>query len=416
MKILHTADWHLGKSLEQNDRLAEQAAFLDELSEICRAETVDLLLVAGDVFDTYNPPAAAEKLFYDALERLADHGRRAVVVIAGNHDNPDRLSAAAPLAYRHGIYLLGRPTADAGGLCRQQDGGPDILEAAGPGFLRLRPSGADHAVTLLTLPYPSESRLADLANAMAAAPADEASLQQDYSTRIGQLFETLAARHFSDTTVNIAISHLFMQGGWSSDSERTLQLGSAMLVDPSCLPAAAQYVALGHLHRPQAVSGSPVPARYAGSPLAYSFSEADYTKSVCLVQVQPGQPAQVSTIPLRSGRPLRRWQAREGIAQALSWAEDGRDANCWIDVEVTTDRLPTAAEMKALREFNPGILYVRSRLTGTAEAASAPSDRMARRIEDLFAEYYLFRNGVKIPPDVLADFIWLAAEETEADT
>lgn len=106
MRVLHTSDWHLGRTLEGRPRLPEQEQFFDELVEIATGEKVQLILVAGDVFDTYNPSAEAEELFYDALERLADGGRRAVVAIAGNHDSPERLHAANPLALKHGISLL----------------------------------------------------------------------------------------------------------------------------------------------------------------------------------------------------------------------------------------------------------------------------------------------------------------------
>jgi exonuclease SbcD len=413
MKILHTADWHLGRCLEQNSRLAEQADFLDELGIICKDESIDLLLVTGDVFDAYNPPAAAEKLFYSALEKLAGQGPCTIVVIAGNHDNPDRLAAAAPLAYRHGIFILGYPSSDVSELKQRQNSETDIVLAAGPGYLRIKPSTADCVATILTLPYPSESRLAEMTDLLAVS--GEEALAQDYTDRIGRLLAELAAAHFADDTVNLVVAHLFVQGGWSSDSERTLQMGSAMLVDPGSLPSAAQYIALGHLHRPQAVSGSPAPARYAGSPLAYSFSETGVAKSVCLIEASPGGQAQIRTLPLRSGRQLRRWQAREGLPQAMAWAAEGRDAGCWIDVEITTDHLPTATELKALRDLNPGILYIRSQLTGSADAALAPADRTSRRIEELFAEFYLFRNGVPIPGDVLSDFIRLAAAPAEVE-
>ncbi len=109
MRILHTSDWHLGRTLEGRSRLEEQVMFIDELCGIVEAEAVDLVLIAGDVFDTVNPPAAAEELFYDALNRLADGGKRGIVVIAGNHDNPERLCAASPLAERNGIILYGLP-------------------------------------------------------------------------------------------------------------------------------------------------------------------------------------------------------------------------------------------------------------------------------------------------------------------
>ncbi|NLV35072.1 MAG: exonuclease subunit SbcD, partial [Clostridiaceae bacterium] len=114
MRILHTSDWHLGRNLEQISRIDEQRQFIDFLSETAQEQEIDLVLVAGDIYDTYNPSAAAEELFYDAIDRLNDGGKRAVLVIAGNHDNPERLCAASPLASRRGIILLGYPSSDAG--------------------------------------------------------------------------------------------------------------------------------------------------------------------------------------------------------------------------------------------------------------------------------------------------------------
>lgn len=409
MRILHTADWHLGRSLEQHNRLDEQAAFLEELAGICQDRAVDLLLVTGDIFDTYNPPAAAETLFYDALERLSGQGRRGIVVIAGNHDNPERLSAAAPLAYRHGIVLLGYPGSDAGTLASRCTDSQDMVVAAGPGYLRIKPPSSDCAATVLTLPFPSEARLMAATGKIMSEEAG----QLDYARRIGRLLNDLAAEHFSAETINLVAAHFFVQGGWTSDSERILQLGAAMLVNPEYLPATAQYIALGHLHRPQAVTGCPSPARYAGSPLAYSFSESGYAKSVCLVDAFPGQPAVIQTIPLASGKPLRRWQAREGLDQAMAWARDGRDAGCWIDVEITAERLLTASEILALRDLNPGILYIRVSLDTGGRAASEPASRQGRRIEELFAEYYRYRNGVPIPEDVMATFLSMVNQEPE---
>ena len=409
MRILHTADWHLGRYLEQNNRLDEQAAFLDEITRICEEQSVDLLLVTGDVFDTYNPPAAAETLFYDALERLSGQGRRGIIVIAGNHDNPERLSAAAPLAFQHGIILLGYPGSDAGLLVNRHTDRQDMVIAAGPGYLRIRPPASDCTATVLTLPFPSEARLMAAAGKISSEEAG----QLDYAHKIGRLLNDLAAEQFSPETVNLVAAHFFVQGGWTSDSERILQLGAAMLVNPEYLPDTAQYIALGHLHRPQAVAGSRAPARYAGSPLAYSFSESGYTKSVCLVEAFPGQPAVIQTIPLTSGKPLRRWQARDGLEQAMAWARDGRDSGCWIDLEITADRLLTASEILALRELNPGLLYIRISLNARDKTASEPASRQGRRIEELFAEFYCYRNSVPIPEDVLATFLEMVNQEPE---
>ena len=160
MRILHTADWHFGKTIEGRDRYPEQVAFVEELCGICVDESINLVLVAGDVFQSPNPGAAAEELFYYAIDRLADHGRRGAVIVAGNHDSPDRLCAAAPLAGRLGITLAGLP---------KEEFGPATLGAGkvqrvngGQAWLELFVPGVDYTAVIAALPYPSEGRLKEL--------------------------------------------------------------------------------------------------------------------------------------------------------------------------------------------------------------------------------------------------------------
>ena len=253
MRILHTADWHFGRTLEGRSRLPEQEAFVDELVAIAEDEAIDLVLVAGDVYDSVNPPAAAEQLYFDALSRLADGGKRAVAVIAGNHDQPERIAAASPLALRSGIRLAGLPQAE-----------PLTVGVARTGELAV----------IAALPYPSESRLRELLS----EEADESKLRSAYSDRVGRLMAGMASA-FRPDAVNLAMSHLYVLGGLETDSERPIQVGGAYTVDPSAFAAGAQYTALGHLHRPQRVGGVDT-VRYSGSPLAYSFSEAGQAKSV----------------------------------------------------------------------------------------------------------------------------------------
>ena len=109
MKIIHTADWHLGKNLEGHSRLPEQELFLKDFVRICEREQADLILIAGDIYDNYNPPAMAEQLFYDTLKQLSRDGACMTVIISGNHDNPERLTASGPLAQEHGIVMAGTP-------------------------------------------------------------------------------------------------------------------------------------------------------------------------------------------------------------------------------------------------------------------------------------------------------------------
>lgn len=408
MRILHSSDWHLGRSLEHISRIDEQRSFIDCLADLAEEKEIDIILIAGDIYDTYNPSAAAEELFYEAMDRLCGKGKRAVIVIAGNHDNPDRLCASSPLAYKNGIILLGYPGSDAG-MYKISAGGIGIADS-GPGWLELSLPGYDYNAVILAMPYPSESRLEELLT----GKADESELQKAYSERIGSIFTELSCK-FRDDTVNLIIAHLFILGGSTSDSERTLQVGGAMTVDPAALPGKTHYAALGHLHRPQQIRSAACPAYYAGSPLAYSFSEADYSKAVFIVDAVPGEEAVIESIYLDCGKPLRKWYADEGIGQAIKWCEEGKDPNAWVDLEVLTDRVLTVDEQKILRNLHPGIINIRPRLKTEEVEVMSPVSREGRKIDELFSDYYRYRLGVDIPDELMEAFIEIINDDREDD-
>ncbi|NJD03878.1 MAG: exonuclease SbcCD subunit D [Ruminiclostridium sp.] len=398
MRILHTSDWHLGRSLEQISRIDEQREFIDCLCKIVEEQNIDLVLVAGDIYDTYNPSAAAEELFYEAMDRLNNKGRRPVVVIAGNHDNPERLCAASPLAYKNGIILLGYPGSDAGEFKISTEG--IRLIESGPGWLELTVPGCDHTAVIITLPYPSESRLEELLTQQ----ADEACLQKAYSEKIGSIFSALSQK-FREDTVNLALGHIFLRGGRESQSERTLQVGGPLTVDPGVLSANAHFIALGHLHRPQEIKGAACPVFYSGSPLAYSFSEAGYSKAVFVVDAIPGQKAEIKPVYLDCGKPLKKWIATEGINQALHWCEEGRDPHAWVDLEIVTDRVLAIEEQKRFRALHPGIINIRPRLKQDASAVIRSDNREGKKIDKLFSDHYRSRMGSEIPEELLKAFL-----------
>lgn len=396
MRVLHTADWHLGRTLEGRSRLQEQADVLDEICLIAREEAVDLVLLAGDAFDSVNPPAAAEELFYAALERLAEGGRRAVVAIAGNHDSPERLCAASPLARRQGIALLGLPG-------EQAVPAPGI-SAAGPGWIRLALPGWPHAAVVVALPYPSEARL----GRALADTLEEGVLQAAYADQVAALLRR-GAEQFAPDTCNLVTAHLFAAGGLESESERPIQVGGAYTVPVAAFPAGAQYVALGHLHRPQVLAGGP-PVRYAGSPLAHSFSEAGQAKGVVLLEVEPGRPVAVRELPLRRGRPLVVWRAEGGLGQVVRWVEDGRDPGAWIDLEIHLDRPLAAGEIQTLRQLPADFVHIRPVLT-TAPDQTPPEARRGLPLPELFRLFYRRATGGDPPAAVATLFAELAAEE-----
>lgn len=375
MRILHTADWHLGRSLEGRSRLAEQAAFLDELVDIVNEEQVDLILVAGDNYDSVNPPAAAEELFYDSIARLSDAGQRPIIIIAGNHDNPERLTASDPLAARQGIHLVGLPTSL---------------------MIKIPIARVDEEAFIYPLPYPSEARLKELLS----AEMDEQVLRQAYSARIGQLLQAKTAI-FSPKTVNIVMSHIYVMGGAESESERPIQVGGAYTVDTAALAVNAQYTALGHLHRPQTLKADTL-VRYSGSPLAYSFSEAGQSKSVTIIDVAPGGEPQVKEIPLRSGKPLVRWQAKQGIADVHRWIDEGKDHHAWIDLEVHVDHALSMEQIQALREAHGGIIAIRP-IFPELEEQMIRMDRSQHSIDEMFREFYKRQTGGAEPEEALVE-------------
>lgn len=373
MRILHTADWHLGKTLEGRSRLKEQEDFLDELARIVKDENIDAVVMAGDAFDTVNPPALAEQLFYESLSALSDKGTRPVVVIAGNHDNPDRLSAASPLTTDHGIYLIGYPKAE-----------PIDIEVPSSGEI----------LSIAALAYPSESRL----NEVLSDTFDEKLLRDRYDEKIKQTFQHMS-RKFKKGAVQIAASHIYVAGGSQTDSERPIEVGGAYTVAAESLPEGAAYVALGHLHRPQTIKRARTLARYSGSPLAYSFSEASYAKSVTVVEAAPGGPAAANEIFLSSGKPLVKWKATEGISQVYSWLEEERDKNAWIDLEIhLTDQL-SIEEIHRLRKAHQGIIHIRPVFQDIPPSADQTVQSRQVPIEERFIAFYERQTGGAVPDE-----------------
>ncbi|MCF6136770.1 exonuclease SbcCD subunit D [Pseudalkalibacillus berkeleyi] len=362
MRLLHTADWHLGRTLEGRSRLTEQEHFLQELCEIVKEECIDVVLMAGDVFDTVNPPAAAEQLFYEYMAKLTEEKNCKVVIIAGNHDNPDRLSASGPIASMHGIEIIGYPTMKPLEMTIPSTG--ETLKVAG-------------------LPYPSESRLKELLT----ESFDEETLRDAYDVRIEKLFNELCDQ-FDGSSVNIAMSHIYVAGGRETDSERPIQVGGAYTVTADALPSKAQYVALGHLHRPQTFKRSAAGnARYSGSPIAYSFSEAGQAKSVTVIDVQPGSEAVTREVFLSSGKPLVKWKADEGLQQVYKWLDEEKDIHAWIDLEIHLKDTLSMEEIHKLRNARDGFIHIRP-VFEEMEATEEKQRLSDLPIDELFKRFY----------------------------
>lgn len=309
MKIAHTADWHLGKRLENKLRLSEQENAIDELAELCDREKVDIVIIAGDVYDTAVPSAEAEELFYRGALKLAKN--RPVVVLAGNHDDADRLAAPFALAKSSGIFLVG-------GLDNTRFSLRNVIG----GFGWLKFDLGDERLNLAALPFPSRSRMDKFISGQ----------NEDYpkfaAALIGKCTEC-----FDDENINVFASHLFMDGCLLSDERQ----GNAVMLTKEVLPY-AHYNALGHIHKPQCVSRSKN-AFYSGSLLKYHFDEADDKEFI----IYDSTIRQVSHYPITSGKKLVRLHA-ENFAQAKSALESAVDCYAELIYESMVPLKPSEAE------------------------------------------------------------------------
>jgi len=408
MRILHTSDWHLGKTLEQFSRLNEQEEFLEEFTSIVKNNNIDLVLIAGDIYDNGNPPARAEKMFYSTLNEITKSGKTAVLVIAGNHDNPERLVAASSLAYEHGVVLLGEPKSIAregvfGEFNTDNKCDFEIL-VSGEGYLEVSIRG--EKAVIITLPYPSEKRL----NEVLSTGLGDAERQKSYSDRIGELLLKLSEK-YRDDSINLVVSHLYAMGGEESGSERSIQLGGSLSVSPDKFPAKAQYTALGHLHRPQKVPGTKGKIRYSGSPIQYSKSEINYSKGAYIVDVKAGQDAEISQIMFRNYKPIEVWKC-ESVEEALQKCELEGEKNIWVYLEIKTKEIISTENIKEMKRLRADIVSIQPIIDDFESNEELLDSLREKSMEEMFKEYFTkARGGLKPSDELMELFLSIALDE-----
>ncbi len=403
MRILHTSDWHLGKSIEGRSRLKEQKEFLEDFVCIAREEQADLVIIAGDVYDSVNPPAEAEKLFYHTLKQVTEGGKRLVLVIAGNHDSPDRLVAAGPLAMEHGILMAGLPKT----VIPEGAYGKHRVTASGEGYVELE-IGGERAVILL-LPYPSEKRLGEVLYQEMEEGQERAG---SYGERVGLFFSRLE-EHYREDTINLAVSHLFAMDAQAGGSERGIELGGSYLVDGGLLPKKAQYIALGHVHKPQAVPHTEGRAFYSGGPMAYHRSEAGGTRQCILVEVHPGQSFVKKDIPLPVYKPIRIWHA-ENVEEAISLCEAYKDEESFVYLEIRTDQgYIRENEIRKMKALKSDILEIRPIPAEAAEIPELEERLEEKSLKELFIQYYRRENKGALPDQELTALLLELAGEAD---
>lgn len=405
MRILHTADWHLGKNLEGYSRMDEQEKFLDDFVKIVQEQEIDLIIVAGDIYDTSNPPARAENMFYNTLKRLSNNGERMTLIISGNHDNPDRLVAARPLASEHGIVMVATPKS----IVETGDYGKNKIVNSGEGFIEVEINGERSVI--LTIPYPSEKRLNEI---LYSNMADDEENLVSYSNRIKELFHDLS-KNYREDTINLAVSHLFASGAEETGSERSIQLGGSFIVDSTCFPEKAQYIALGHIHKPMTVPGTNKKAKYAGSPLHYNKKEITFDKGCYIIDVKAGEEAIISEIKFKVYKPIEVWKCAS-IEEAFNKCTDNSNKDCWVYLEIITDRYITEEELKKIKSIKKDILEIVPKITQLLKEEELMANLMDKSFKDIFTEFYINVRGVEPQTEVLELLLSIVEEEKENET
>ncbi len=401
MRILHTSDWHLGKSIEGYSRMDEQEQFLDDFVKLVEEEKIDLVIIAGDIYDSSNPPSKAETLFYKTLKRISHNGKRMSLVISGNHDNPERLVAATPLANEHGIILIATPKS----IVPVGKYGRNKIIDSGEGYIEVEIKG--EKAVILTVPYPSEKRLNEV---LYHEVDDEKSQLKNYNERMRILFDQLST-YFRDNTINLVVSHLFTMGSEETGSERSIQLGGEFIIDSSCFPERAQYVALGHIHKPFCVPNTGGKVRYAGSPLHYSKKEIHYQKGCYILEVKPQEKPSIKEVPFKIYKPIEVWKCKS-IEEAIIMCSDNAHKECWVYLEIETDRYISEEEIKKIKTLKKDILEILPRIDNIQNEESVIQDLLDRPFEEIFEKFYTKTRGVK-PKTEIVDLL-LSILEKEA--
>lgn len=389
MRFLHSSDWHLGRTIRGHSRLPEFEKVLAQVVAIAVDEKVDAILIAGDTFDTFSPPADAEKLLYETLSQLTAEGIR-VVMIAGNHDNARRMDALSRLFAVAGIHSVG-----------------SLPETKEETVVRVPSRGGEEEGLIVALPWVPERHAVEFA--LLSGPLEEP--LKSYAGRLDSSIKRVCeVFDRSPRTANVFMAHLLIDGViiGADSSERPMHIGQAFAVKPQSLPANAQYVALGHVHRPQRMNAG-APAYYAGSLLQLDFGEAGQEKTVTVVDVRPGLPAEVQLLSVTGGRGLRNVTTTlDGLRSVADMCGDD-----YLRVKVELES-PVLSLYERVRQVLPNALDVSMQLPEGSGSEMAAVRRKGAAADELFAIYYREEMGSDISEPLLKLFRRLQEEHEHA--
>lgn len=382
MRILHTADWHIGQKLHERSRHDEHKQFLDWLLSIIQEHNIELLLVSGDIFDTSLPSAEATKLYYEFLYKLSNESETYTVIIAGNHDSARHLEAPREFLKMGRIHVVG------------------LVDDPSECVFTFPPDNP--RVAVVAVPYLSESELEHISY------ETEIEKSERYRERIKTLYSECVTGLPLELP-RILMGHFYVEGGTVSGSERKTQgeplnesqpsvrIGGATAVHASDFPDGVDYVALGHLHRPQSIKGKEFPIRYSGSPIPLRFSEINYIKKINILEISEDGVLEQEEIEIPITKELCIVEGDE--TTILANAMSGDWENKYIQIKLKVNKIGQVRSddiRKAFSDRGGDVLIVEVELPETDDGPVIQIEEMDLP-EEIFKQYHISKNGN--PPD-----------------
>ncbi len=391
MKILHTADWHLGKRLDRFSRLEEQVLVMNEIVEIADEQKVDMVLIAGDLFDNFNPSVEATELLYKTLKQLSLNGKRPVIAISGNHDSPNFIDAPNPLARECGIILIGHPNTKINDFELEHFKIANSKE----GFLELQIKNQDFPIRILHTPYANEIRLKEYFGE---------NKEEELNKILAENWKNLADEFCDENGVNLLMAHLYMNKKGAPileepEGEKPIKIGNADLIFSDSIPGQIQYTALGHLHAFNNIGTIEKPVVYSSSPLCYSFSEAGQTKYISLIEAIPNQEVSFEKIALKNGKSLVR-KTFDSVEKTVNWLMENQ--NSFVEITLESETFLKAEERKQIYQSHPGIVHLIPKIKNQEIFENQVQEiNLNQDILPLFRDYFKSKNAGQKPNEDL---------------
>ncbi len=389
MRILHTADWHLGLKTDDFDREQEQKDALEEVIAIVRKQDIDIVLVAGDVYESFVPSSDAENLFFNTIMKLSNEGNTAVVIIPGNHDEPKRLANSAVFARNFNIHIVSNLDPIK---VFSKDRWRIKPVNSGRGFIEFAKDNGESCV-VACMPYPSYSRYKEMKKE-----------GERFSDKCKEWFSH-GASAFRDDTINIGISHVYSYGiDLTEEESASFEYVSSVFqfVEHSAYPAKAHYIALGHIHRCITVNKQKH-IYYSGSLINNFFDGGDAVTKVIVADISSSGVQKVNKIPLNTK--ILKKVTVSSVEEAESIAQSDENKGALLKVIIKNVVPSQAEQIKQLRKKHNNIVSIQavSRLVESSRRKIEPKKDLTN--SELFNKFCMDRTGEQPSEDVLRLFL-----------